>query len=193
MLPEPAAVRAVVGRGPDSGASTGGTRSRRIGGCAERGLYDALEPDADPEIREALEQAATVLDIGRSIDFFDRHEHVAEIVLATDLTASPIAGSHSSRPSCAARATTTGGRSPTRPSWRGDDGEQVLRAAVILALADDIEERCPPGAEVHLDCRIRKDEVALTVPELAGWRERKIGPRFGKAFGRKLIVASRTR
>jgi len=35
--------------------------------------------------REALAHAATVLDIGRSVDFFDRHQHVADIVLATEL------------------------------------------------------------------------------------------------------------
>jgi len=79
------------------------------------------------------------------------------------------------------------------PLLSGDDGKKVLRAAVILALADDIEERCPPGTEVHLDCRVRKDEVAVSVPELAGWRDRRIGSRFGKAFGRKLIVAFRSR
>lgn len=192
-LPTPAVIRAssvaaLVSRFDGFSAESAHRR------CALSGaLYDALEPDADPEFREALEQAATVLDIGRSIDFFDRHEHVAEIVLATDLNGF----SHRGIALVSALLRSAGDDDRRAKSYAplvaGDDGEKVLRAAVILALADDIEERCPPGAEVHLDCRIRKDEVALTVPELAGWRERKIGPRFGKAFGRKLIVASRTR
>ena len=42
-------------------------------------------PRATLEMREVLQEAATVLDIGRSVGFFDRHEHVAEVVLATDL------------------------------------------------------------------------------------------------------------
>ena len=40
---------------------------------------------ASPELAEALLQAARILDIGRTVDFFDRHEHVADLVLATDL------------------------------------------------------------------------------------------------------------
>ena len=84
-LSAPAAVRAsslaaMVSR--FDGFSAEAARRRRALAAA---LYDDLEPAADPEFREALEQAATVLDVGRSIDFFDRHEHVAEIVLATDL------------------------------------------------------------------------------------------------------------
>ncbi len=162
--------------------------------CAlTRALYDDLEPGADPEFREALEQAATVLDVGRSIDFFDRHEHVADIVLATDLNGFSHRGI-----ALVSAILRSAGDEDTRaksyaPLLAGDDGKKVLRAAAILTLADDIEERCPPGAEVHLDCRVRNDEVVVTEPELAGWRDRKIGPRFGKAFGRKLTVASRKR
>ena len=47
--------------------------------------YEALEPGPASEVAEALLQAARILDIGRTVDFFDRHEHVADLVLATDL------------------------------------------------------------------------------------------------------------
>ena len=189
-LSAPAAVRAsslaaMVSR--FDGFSAEAARRRRALAAA---LYDDLEPGADPEFREALEQAATVLDVGRSIDFFDRHEHVAEIVLATDLNGFSHRGI-----ALVSAILRSAGDEDTRaksyaPLLAGDDGQKVLRAGVILTLADDIEERCKPGAEVHLDCRVRNDEVVVTVPELAGWRERKIASRFGKAFGRKLIVAS---
>jgi exopolyphosphatase/guanosine-5'-triphosphate,3'-diphosphate pyrophosphatase len=189
-LPAPAAVRAssiaaLVSR--FDGFSAASARRR----CALAGvLYDDLEPDAHPEFREALDQAATVLDIGRSIDLFDRHEHVAEIVLATDLNGFSHRGI-----ALVSAILRSAGDNDTRarsyaPLLAGDDGEKVLRAAVLLALADDVEERCPPGAQIHLECRIRKDEVVVRVPELGGWRDRKIGPRFGKAFGRTLTVAS---
>lgn len=192
-LPAPADVRAssvaaLVSRFDGFSAESARRRCLLVGA-----LYDELEPDADPEFRQALEHAATVLDIGRSIDFFDRHEHVAEIVLATDLNGF----SHRGIALVSAIARSAGDDDTRAKSYApllgGDDGEKVLRAAVILALADDIEERCPPEVPIHLDCRIRKDEVALTVPELGGWRDRKIGPRFGKAFGRELVVAAPTR
>ena len=40
---------------------------------------------ADGEVGAALGRAAQVMDIGRSVDFFDRHEHAARIVLATEV------------------------------------------------------------------------------------------------------------
>jgi exopolyphosphatase/pppGpp-phosphohydrolase len=57
--------------------------TRRVGVADQ--LLTALELSPDPDVREGLFLAALVLDVGRSVDFFDRHEHVADIVLATDL------------------------------------------------------------------------------------------------------------
>ena len=96
---------------------------------------------------EALLHAATLLDIGRSVDFFDRHEHVADIVLATDLLGfshrgialvSPIAraaGDEDAKPRPYAPLVDREGRGGGAPRGR------------LLALADDIEERCPRGRE----------------------------------------------
>ena len=63
--------------GPGHGRAAAGRRERRCSGPWSRA----------PRRRsgEALDHAALVLDIGRSIDFFDRHDHVADIVVATDL------------------------------------------------------------------------------------------------------------
>ena len=48
-------------------------------------LHAALDPGAPGEVAEALRPGRRILDIGRTVDFFDRHEHVADLVLATDL------------------------------------------------------------------------------------------------------------
>jgi exopolyphosphatase / guanosine-5'-triphosphate,3'-diphosphate pyrophosphatase len=151
-------------------------------------LLGALELQADPEIEEALGHAAMLLDIGRSIDFFERHEHVADIVLATDLDGF----SHRAVALLSAIVRSAGDEEANpkdyAPLLKGEDRQPMARAAALLALADDIEERCPRGAEIDVDCQVKNKEVVLSVPALAGWRPRTIAGRFERAFGRKLTV-----
>jgi exopolyphosphatase/guanosine-5'-triphosphate,3'-diphosphate pyrophosphatase len=150
-------------------------------------LLRCLERRASPELHEALAHAARILDIGRSVDFFDRHEHVADIVVTTELNG------FSHREIALLAAVVRLARAedaPERylPLVREEDQRAVGRAAVLLALADDIEERCPRGARVSLRCRVSGSRVVVSVPALAGWRPRSIGRRFERAFGRKLAV-----
>ena len=56
---------------------------RRTGLAAD--LLEALDPSTPPRLREMLSHAATLLDIGRAIDYYDRFEHAANIVIAADL------------------------------------------------------------------------------------------------------------
>jgi exopolyphosphatase/pppGpp-phosphohydrolase len=131
-----------------------------------------------------------LLDLGRSVDFFDRHEHVADIVLATDL----LGFSHRAVALLSA-ITRAAGDEDTKPRSysplvTGKDEEGIRRAGAVLALADDIEERCPRGKEVSVDSRVQKDEVVVKVKALAGWRPRTMGRRFERAFGRRLTITS---
>ncbi|MEP7060532.1 MAG: Ppx/GppA phosphatase family protein [Actinomycetota bacterium] len=48
-------------------------------------LLDSLDPDMPPAIREMLEHAAGLVDVGRAIDYYERFEHAAMIVTAADL------------------------------------------------------------------------------------------------------------
>jgi exopolyphosphatase/guanosine-5'-triphosphate,3'-diphosphate pyrophosphatase len=151
-------------------------------------LLTALDLAPDPDVREALLHAATLLDVGRSVDFFDRHQHVADIVLATDL----LGFSHRMVALVSAIARAAGDEDskprPYEPLVTEKDREAVRRAGALLALADDIEERCPRGEGVEVECRVKKEEVIVTVKALAGWRPRTIGKRFERAFGRALTV-----
>ena len=63
----------------------------------------------------------------------------------------------------------------------------IDRAAIILALADEIEVRCPPGRKIVVDCTIGRD-VTLMVPSLPSWLAKDVDRRFERAFGRTLIV-----
>jgi len=115
---------------------------------------------------------------------------VADIVLATDLNGF----SHRSIALLSAVLRRTGEPKTDIKSYApllaSEDRAPVERAAVILAVSDDIEERCPRGTPLTLKCQVRKDEVVVSVPALAGWRPRTIARRFEKAFGRKLVVTS---
>jgi len=122
------------------------------------------------------------------VDFFDRHQHAAEFVLASDLDGFTHRGI--ALLAAIVRAAGDADADPARysPLLRREDHDTVERAAVILALADDLEERCPPEAPVDLSCRLVEGGVVVEMPSLAGWRRRALDKRFARAFGRELVV-----
>jgi exopolyphosphatase/pppGpp-phosphohydrolase len=154
-------------------------------------LFQALEQDENGSLREMLGHAATLLDIGRSIDFFERYEHVADIVMSTDL----LGFSHREVCLLSAIVRSAGDESASvvryEPLLDKHDRRAVERAATLLALSDEIEQRCTVGSPPTIDVQLTKREARLFVPGLVGWRPRRIGPRFEQAFGRRLVVAER--
>jgi exopolyphosphatase/guanosine-5'-triphosphate,3'-diphosphate pyrophosphatase len=152
-------------------------------------LYAGLEVEPDPELREVLGFAATLLDLGRSTDYFDRHEHVADTVLSTDL----LGFTHRQVALLSAVLRSAGDEGAELASYEplldDDDRPPVDRAATLLALADDIEARCRDGRRVAVRCRVTRKQARVAVTGLVGWRPRRIGPRFQRAFGLGLDVA----
>jgi len=73
------------------------------------------------------------------------------------------------------------------PSGDTSVPEPVDRAAVILALADEIEARCPHGGRIAVECKIGRS-VTLSIPLLKSWLVKDLDKRFERAFGRSLIV-----
>jgi hypothetical protein len=63
----------------------------------------------------------------------------------------------------------------------------VDRAAVILALADEIEARCPRGRPIKVDCEVGR-RVTISVRSLPSWLVKDLDKRFEHVFGRPLIV-----
>jgi exopolyphosphatase/guanosine-5'-triphosphate,3'-diphosphate pyrophosphatase len=187
-LPTPAMVREASITGLAAAFRVWDARSAQHRKAVADALFHALQGDGAPELREMVQHGALLLDMGRSIDFFDRHEHVADIVLATDL----LGFSHRGIAllSAVVRGAGDEGSDLARyePLLGKRDREPVARAATLLALADEIEERCPKGARLKVDCDVSKNEARIAISGLAGWRPRRIGPRFEKAFGRRLKV-----
>ena len=155
---------------------------------AAHALWSALAAHEDAEVAEALGYAARILDIGRSVDFFDRYEHVAEIVLASELAGF----SHRQVALLAAvvragREIDPGARSLS-PILGKADRHTLERAGTVLALADDLQERCPVRSALTVTCRVRGSAVVVKAAGLLGWRQRPIAQRFEAAFGRRLLV-----
>jgi exopolyphosphatase / guanosine-5'-triphosphate,3'-diphosphate pyrophosphatase len=151
-------------------------------------LLDLLAPEAGDEMRETLDHAATILDAGRSVDYYNRWQHAADIVVAADLRGF----SHRSIALLAA-VIARGGRdrvslSPYSSLLDPSDRALVDRAAVVLALADEVERRMAPGVSPKVERRDRRRAVELTVPIPHAWQAVDVAARFHRVFGRRLEV-----
>jgi exopolyphosphatase/guanosine-5'-triphosphate,3'-diphosphate pyrophosphatase len=149
-------------------------------------LCRAIAPKAPPAIRAAIEQAARVLDVGRTFDVVNRHEHVAEILLSTELNGF----THTELALLSSIVRRAGDRHAEilTLALDADIGPKLVeRAAIILSLADEIEARCPHGQAIAIHATIGQ-AVTLSIPALRSWLARELEKRFERAFGRSLIV-----
>jgi hypothetical protein len=74
---------------------------------------------------------------------------------------------------------------PLAAAARVDEGA-IDRAAVTLALADELEARAPRGP-IKVTCRVERT-VLVEVSTLASWRANELDRRFERSFGKRLIV-----
>jgi exopolyphosphatase / guanosine-5'-triphosphate,3'-diphosphate pyrophosphatase len=164
---------------------------RRDAASRRRGVVSAivriLEPRAPASVVKAIDHAARVLDIGRSLDVVARHEHVADILLSTELT-----GFTHHEVALVSAIVRRAGDRHAEVLWLVSardavDRDMIDRAAIILALADEIEARCSGSGPISVDCAIRR-RVTVSVPMLPSWLAGSLDKRFERAFGRALIV-----
>ena len=163
-----------------------GAAARRRATLAES-LHAELDPQAPHYVREMLTHAATLLDVGRAIDYYERFEHAAMIVTAADL------GGFTHAALGALTAILRQADDDTRLGPYGrlitqDDRPAVLRAATALALADELNRRIPAGLAAPLTCNWRAGGFEVVAPVPAGWTPRGVADRFRRVFGRPLLV-----
>jgi len=149
-------------------------------------LIEALDPDATPFVVEMLEHAATLVDVGKAIDHYERFEHAAMIVTTADLAGF----THEALGILSAILRHAGGAASLGPYARlipAGDRPAVRRTAVALALAEELHRRIPPGEPASITCRWRgRFEVEAPVP--APWHPRGVADRFRAVFGAKLSI-----
>jgi exopolyphosphatase/guanosine-5'-triphosphate,3'-diphosphate pyrophosphatase len=155
---------------------------------AER-VFAQVEPEAREDIREMLGHAATIVDVGRAIDYYDRFEHAAILIAAADLGGF----SHHGLGVLSAilrQADEDGRLGPFRGLLDEEDREPVIRAAAVLFLADEMNRRIPPGGRAEVACGWTRHGFKVSAPVPRGWRPRGLEQRFRDAFGRPLTVES---
>lgn len=153
-------------------------------------LYDALMPESDPVLREALEHAAQVIDVGATIDVYNRHARASDVVIDSDLQG------FSHRLLIAVAALLLMAERPGtnlkafRPIIDALPPEDLVRAATILDLADQVERRSPPTELTEATVVVQDDTVEVHAPVSPWWRGQEIGARFALTFERELVLVS---
>jgi exopolyphosphatase/guanosine-5'-triphosphate,3'-diphosphate pyrophosphatase len=159
--------------------------ARRRGVAAA--LQRLLQPSAPTSLASAVDDAARLLDIGRTLDVVNRHEHAADILLTTDLDGF----SHQELALASAIARRAGDRHADvlsrLPVGHKIKEGQLDRAAIVLGLADEIEARCLPRRPISVQCDIGRN-VTLSIGSLQSWLVKDLDKRFEHSFGRPLIV-----
>src|ERR687888_387420 len=152
-------------------------------------LFDELAPEAAETIREMLQHAAVVLDVGRAIDYYARFEHAATVVTAADLAGF----THRALGILTAVLRQADDDTSLGPYARLVPGEvrpTVLRAATALSLADELNRRIPLGRAAPFSCAWDGDRFEVMAPVAPGWKPRAVARRFRSVFGAPLKIVA---
>lgn len=162
-------------------------------------LFDDLAAaglhDGDAGARELLSAAGLLHDIGVAVDYDDHHKHSRYLVLNAGL------------PGFSQREVALIGQlvryhrkgnpelGPFAPLMRKGDDKLLMRCAVLLRLAEDLERsRDQDVREAHIkvgsgqDGAVRLDLVAGSDARVARWAAAREVDLFERAFGRRLEV-----
>ena len=168
-LPSPPQVRASAIAALGARFATWSQRSAEQRAAFAGMLVDVLDPGVTPELRETLLHAATILDVGRSVDIYNLHEHTLDIVSAADLSGF----SHRAIALLGALVRLTGkdgaGLKQFAPLVGQNDQPSLVRLAAILALADALVAQAPPARPPSVICQRTDNGLALAAPWLVAW------------------------
>jgi exopolyphosphatase/guanosine-5'-triphosphate,3'-diphosphate pyrophosphatase len=152
-------------------------------------LHQALDPKSPTHVVEMLRHAATLLDIGRAVDYYDRFGHAATIVASADL------GGFSHTNLGALTSILRQADDDTRLGHVGRlveerDRPAVLRAAAALTLADELLRRIDPAAPPVVRARQHDGHFEVQAPIPAGLTPRGLGRRIEKVAGLELTIVA---
>jgi exopolyphosphatase / guanosine-5'-triphosphate,3'-diphosphate pyrophosphatase len=158
---------------------------RRLG--LVRSILTAADAAASAETVEIADHAAVLADIGRSVNYYDRWVHSANVVAAADLQGF----SHREVALLATTLARVGkGGGGTLPRYARlltrEDVRTADRLAVVLELAHELELRVPPGEMPVVRGEDRRGRMSITTSLAFGWAPADMVRRFRARFGRPL-------
>lgn len=154
------------------------------------GIGESIWPDDGGEMRQALECAAFLLDIGNAIDFYNRLNRTASIIVRTDLP-----GFTHRESTLVAAILLAGERDKLPTRFRRSrllsrkDLATIRQAAVALKLAEELDNRLPYGVDANT-VRFERLHGILTVSTPA-WSDAAgsgIPDKWRAAFGEEINI-----
>ena len=164
-------------------------RGRRRAALAAR-LARAAWPGQRRQITGSLECAALLADLGNAVDFYNRLNRAASIIVRTDL---PGFTHRESAQVAAILLAAETGRLPRRfresRLFPQDDAALVKQAAAMLLVADELERRLPPDcSDGVVEIGRQSDRVIITTPWWSAVAGPRIPHRWMRSFGYKLHI-----
>jgi len=153
-----------------------------------RAILGVADPSMPAEMREILDHATTLLDIGQSINYYDRWSHAAAVVASADLQGF----THREVALMATTLARLGKARSNLPRYARlctrDDIRRIDRLAVIIELADEIDRRVDGGGPPLVRLDERRDRVVVTTGLPYAWEPADLTRRFRTRLGRNLSL-----
>jgi exopolyphosphatase / guanosine-5'-triphosphate,3'-diphosphate pyrophosphatase len=153
-----------------------------------RAILGVADPTMNAEMREVLDHATTLLDIGQSINYYDRWSHAAGVTASADLQGF----SHREVALIATTLARLGKPRSNLPRYARlctrDDIKRIDRLAVVIELADELDRRVNGGGPPTVRYDERRNRVVVTTGLPYAWEPEDISRRFRTRLGRTLSL-----
>jgi exopolyphosphatase/guanosine-5'-triphosphate,3'-diphosphate pyrophosphatase len=153
-----------------------------------RAILGVADPTMTAEMREVLDHATTLLDVGPSINYYDRWTHAAGVTASADLqgfthrevaliatTLARLGKARSNLPRYARLCTPV-------------DIKRIDKLAVILELADELDRRVNGGGPPTFRYDERRNRVVVSTGLPYTWEPEDLARRFRTRLGRTLSL-----
>jgi exopolyphosphatase / guanosine-5'-triphosphate,3'-diphosphate pyrophosphatase len=153
-----------------------------------RAILGVADPTMPADMREVLDHATTLLDVGQSINYYDRWTHAAGVTASADLQGF----THREVALIATTLARLGKARSNLPRYARlctrDDIKRIDRLAVILELADELDRRVNGGGPPTFRYDERRNRVVVTTGLPYAWQPEDLTRRFRTRLGRTLSL-----
>ncbi len=181
-LPPPKTVRAAAVASLAARFSVWDPRLAQQRTQAVLAIQPELASDLAPELIELLLHGATLLDIGRSVDFYSRHDHASSMVLSADLSGF----THRALALLSATIKFAEKDLSSLKAWapllQSGDQATLARLGALLGLADAIARQSPADAASPVRCFRADDRLTVHGDWLDPWLLQSAARRVQNVF-----------